>query len=188
MSWTGLLNRCSAGDRTLFLALSPSRPTLWGRHWNRSMSRLADGPAYVVLAIPPLLLGLPGATAFLLTMAFGFLIELPAYKLIKRFTRRSRPCHTDLNTNRNRESLLPVPDQYSFPSGHTAGAFVLAGATLVSFPPLAVSAYLFALCVGYSRVYNRLHFPADILAGALLGSIAVKIGHTLALLTLGGPA
>ncbi len=179
MSWTGFINRCSAGDRTLFLALSPSRPTLWGRHWNRSMSRLADGPAYFVLALLPGLFGLAAAQTFLLTLALGFLIELPAYKLIKRFTRRPRPCHAELDTDRDRESLLPVPDQYSFPSGHTAGAFVLAGATLVCFPALAVSAYLFALCVGYSRVYNRLHFPADILAGALLGSLAVSTGYSL---------
>jgi undecaprenyl-diphosphatase len=142
------------------------------------MSRLADGPAYFLLAFLPLLLGHASGPAFLLCMAFGFLIELPAYKLIKRFTRRARPCHTDLD----RESLLPVPDQYSFPSGHTAGAFVLAGAVLVSFPVLALSAYLFAVCVGYSRVYNRLHFPADILAGALLGSLAVSLGHSLTLL------
>lgn len=183
MSWTGFIDRCSAGDRVLFLALSPSRPTAWGRHWNRSMSRLADGPAYFLLAVLPFLFGHPAAPVFLMTTAFGFLIELPAYKLIKRFTRRARPCHTDLD----RESLLPVPDQYSFPSGHTAGAFVLAGSVLLTFPRLALSAYLFALCVGYSRVYNRLHFPADILAGALLGSLAVSFGHALTLLATRAP-
>ena len=177
MSWTGFIDRCSAGDRNLFLVLSPSRPTAWGRHWNRSMSRLADGPAYYLLALLPILFGTPNARLFFSTMALGFLIELPAYKLIKHFTRRARPCHADLD----RESLLPVPDQYSFPSGHTAGAFVLAGATLACFPALALSAYLFALCVGYSRVYNRLHFPADILAGALLGSVSATLAHSLTL-------
>jgi len=170
MSWTEMVDICAAGDRFLFLRLCPPRPSSRGRHWNRSLSRLADGPLYFLLALLPLAFGHPAALTFLLAMALGFALELPAYKLIKHFCKRPRPCHADLE----RDNLLPVPDQYSFPSGHTAGAFVLATCVLHSFPVLALSAYLFAACVGYSRVYNRLHFPADILAGALLGTLCAK--------------
>ncbi len=144
------------------------------------MSRLADGPLYVVLGIMPLLLGHPLALQFVGCMALGFALELPAYKLIKKTCKRSRPCHAELD----RENLLPVPDQYSFPSGHTAGAFVLAGSCLACFPILGLPAYAFAIAVGYSRVYNRLHFPADILAGAGLGSLCVGLARSITFLTL----
>lgn len=151
----------------LFLRLSPPAPSAPGRVWNGWMSRLADGPLYAALPLLMLLLHVPRATEFTCLMALGFAFELPAYKWIKHTCKRPRPCHADLD----RANLLPVPDQYSFPSGHTAGAFVFAGAVTRMFPAFALPVWVFACCVGYSRVYNRLHFPADIFAGALLGSL-----------------
>ncbi|MCC5850134.1 MAG: phosphatase PAP2 family protein [Verrucomicrobia bacterium] len=182
MTFTALFERCAAGDRTLFLRLAPPRTSVLGRAWNRVASRLADGPYYV---LPPLVawwVGAPGAVGFAICLAMGFALELPAYKWIKHTCKRPRPCHADLD----RINLLPVPDQYSFPSGHTAGAFVLAGSVLGFYPVFAPWAILFALSVGYSRVYNRLHFPLDILAGALLGGFCAAVAGSLFTLISGG--
>lgn len=176
MSWNEMVTRCAAGDRTLFLLLAPLRTSSWGRFWNRTISHLADGPLYALLAVLPLLLGHAAGPAFLMQMALGFALELPAYKLIKHFCRRPRPCHANLERDQH---LMPVPDQYSFPSGHTAGAFVLLACCRLFFPGLAFSAWLFALSVAYSRVYNRLHFPLDTLAGAALGTACVALSHPL---------
>ena len=57
----------------------------------------------------------------------------------------------------------------SFPSGHATVAF--AGATTIAFeqPAMAIPAFLWAGAVGYSRLYNGVHYPSDVLAGAALG-------------------
>ena len=178
-----LCQRCAAGDRFLFLRLAPIRTTAAGRIWNRGVSRLADGPAYACLAVGALWMAGAAAAPFVLALGAGFALELPAYKWIKSRTRRPRPCHASLD----RINLMPVPDEYSFPSGHTAGAFVLAGVTLSFFPAWALPAFLYALMVGYSRVYNRLHFPLDLFAGALLGLLCAGAGGMLVrLFTEGG--
>lgn len=176
MTWTALIESAEGVDQNLFQRMAPQQTSLPGRKWNGLVSRLADGPWYFLVALLPFTLGHANAMFFFTAMAVGFAIELPAYKLIKHYFRRSRPCDALENT----ENLLPIPDTYSFPSGHTAGAFVLAGITVKLFPPLALPAYLFAIAVGYSRVYNRLHFPADIFAGAALGSFCAFVGITVA--------
>ncbi len=166
----------------LFLLLAPPHPSLTGRAWNGVLSRLADGPFYI---LPPLIAwwaGAPDAFGFALCLALGFALELPAYKWIKHACKRPRPCHVDLD----RINLLPVPDQYSFPSGHTAGACVLAGTVLGFYPVFAPWAVLFAVSVGYSRVYNRLHFPLDIVAGAVLGSFCAAVAGSFFTLIQGG--
>jgi undecaprenyl-diphosphatase len=68
------------------------------------------------------------------------------------------------------EPLVRPPIDGSFPSGHAATSF--AAATVLSFarPRWAPVFYLLALAVGFSRVYVGVHYPLDILAGAVLGT------------------
>jgi undecaprenyl-diphosphatase len=65
--------------------------------------------------------------------------------------------------------LVHVPHDGSFPSGHAATSF--AGATILSvaFPKLAPLLYLLATAVAFSRVYVGVHYPLDIVGGAVLG-------------------
>lgn len=61
---------------------------------------------------------------------------------------------------------------YSFPSGHTNFAFATATSLTLAFPRwyVIVPAYSYAAAVGYSRMYLGVHYPSDVLAGALIGS------------------
>jgi hypothetical protein len=61
---------------------------------------------------------------------------------------------------------------YSFPSGHTSQAFSVATSLSMAYPKWYViaPAYLWAGTVAFSRMYLGVHYPSDILAGAIVGS------------------
>lgn len=79
--------------------------------------------------------------------------------------------------------LQPVylADDPSFPSGHTASAFALATSATLIWPKwyVGIPAYVWAGSVGYSRMHLGLHYPSDVLAGALLGTGTAYLGHYL---------
>jgi undecaprenyl-diphosphatase len=60
-------------------------------------------------------------------------------------------------------------DQFSFPSGHTAAAFAMATLVSFHFPILTLPVIIWALLVGFSRIYLGVHYPTDILAGIVIG-------------------
>ncbi|HEY1274795.1 MAG TPA: phosphatase PAP2 family protein [Thermoleophilaceae bacterium] len=66
-------------------------------------------------------------------------------------------------------SLTAVPSNPSFPSGHSATAFAAATAVAILCPRLRVPALTIAAAVALSRLYLRVHFPLDVLAGSLIG-------------------
>ena len=67
------------------------------------------------------------------------------------------------------KTLVPAPQDHSFPSGHAATSFA-AATILTAFAPRLAPAWLaLALAIGFSRVYVGVHYPLDIVGGAVLG-------------------
>ncbi|MBC3787781.1 phosphatase PAP2 family protein [Spirosoma utsteinense] len=69
----------------------------------------------------------------------------------------------------------------SFPSGHTTDAFAFATALSLSYPKwyVVVPAYAWAGAVGYSRLHLGVHYPSDVLAGAVVGAGTAFVTHKL---------
>jgi undecaprenyl-diphosphatase len=65
--------------------------------------------------------------------------------------------------------LIAVPHSHSFPSGHATISFACATVLAGAAPRFRVPLYLLAAAIAYSRLYNGVHWPLDVLAGAALG-------------------
>jgi undecaprenyl-diphosphatase len=69
----------------------------------------------------------------------------------------------------------------SFPSGHTSSAFQWATGCALACPKwyVVVPAYAYACGIGYSRMYLGVHYPSDVLAGALVGGGSAVLSQFL---------
>lgn len=108
---------------------------------------------------------------FALDLIGGQILTQLAVHSIKFLAKRVRPYEVLewLNT------FDIVMRDYSFPSGHTASAFSLAIVGARYFPAFALGFYIFAALIGMSRLYLAVHFPTDVLVGALVGSIMTSL-------------
>lgn len=95
--------------------------------------------------------------------------------LLKLAVRRDRPPTVVLDP----EPLMDVPTTSSFPSGHASLSFACAYVISRLAPRLTVFVYVLATLIAFSRIYVGVHYPIDVLAGAVLGLVVAK-----ALLTL----
>jgi undecaprenyl-diphosphatase len=64
-----------------------------------------------------------------------------------------------------------MPGSRSFPSGHTAAAVAFAGGVGRVMPAAGIPLHALAAVVGYSRVHTGVHYPGDVIGGALLGAM-----------------
>ena len=81
-------------------------------------------------------------------------------------------------TKRTKALIRKKKSSSAFPSGHTALFFALGGIFICFSLPLGISVFVCAFLVGLSRLISGLHWPIDILGGAIIGiSIAFFITY-----------
>ena len=100
--------------------------------------------------------------------------------ILKPFIARIRPC--DINPEIS--LLIPKPDDFSFPSGHTAAAFTTAAALYFTGEKnLWKPALVLAVLIAFSRLYLYVHYPTDVLGGIAVGVLAGYAGWRIINLT-----
>jgi undecaprenyl-diphosphatase len=85
----------------------------------------------------------------------------------KRAFPRRRPVRSGDDPARH----VRMPESTSFPSGHSASAFAFSQAVSAGMPWTGVGLRFVAAAVAYSRVHTGVHYPADVVVGAMIGSI-----------------
>jgi len=144
-----------------FQRMARHRPVI---HLFALVSRLGDGVFWYALMVALLLVQGAEAAPVVGRMLLAGALCLMLYKWLKARTTRSRPCAK----NRGIERRVAPLDEYSFPSGHTlAVSFTLIA--VYHYPALGWPLLPFAALVALSRIVLGLHYPSDVLAGALLG-------------------
>jgi undecaprenyl-diphosphatase len=103
----------------------------------------------------------------------SFIINQPLKRLLHR-SRPDRELHGVL-TDRH----VPLPTSTSFPSGHSASAFAFANALGGEMPWVALPVRFAAAAVGWSRVHTGVHYPGDVIAGALIGGAVGEVVGTV---------
>jgi len=167
-----LLERSLNGLKRVDLAAYEAvarRPTPRVDHLMRGVSTAADYSKLSLAAAGALAIwgGERGRAAALGGMASVAVTATIVNVAIKPLTRRRRP-------DRGRASVpfmrhVDMPRSRSFPSGHTAAAFAFAVGAGRELPATAVPLLGLAALVGYSRIHTGVHYPGDVVAGALCG-------------------
>lgn len=139
-------------------------------------------------AVTPLSIGIPAGlaiTGFILHnkkmkqdamyMGAAFLASTLVTQSTKHIVNRQRPFakYAFIVNRDDTEARL------SFPSGHTSAAFCTATSVSLRYRKWYViaPAYIFATSVGWARMYQGVHYPSDIVAGALVGAASAWLGY-----------
>lgn len=106
---------------------------------------------------------------FLITFALS---DYTSASVIKPLVKRLRPCN-DISLQKTVHLLIDCGSGYSFPSTHAANHFALAFFMIFSlhrqYKWVWLPAFLWAFAVAYAQIYVGVHYPLDVLCGALLG-------------------
>lgn len=108
----------------------------------------------------------------LVAMAITFII---GNLILKNLIARDRPCWIDPSVL----LLVESPADYSFPSGHSMNGFTASVTLLLGDKKLGIPAVILATLIAFSRLYNFVHFPTDVLAGIGIGIVVAIFTHWL---------
>lgn len=137
-------------------------------------------PVCIAMPIGMVAVGLltkdPAMTQAGISNGLSFATTIGATYALKNTVKRPRPYVTypDLRN-------MSEEDSWSFPSGHSSGAFSMATALTLSYPKwyIAVPAYAWAGTVAYSRMHLGVHYPSDVLVGSATGVGFAFLSHYL---------
>ena len=155
-------------DAAVYAAIAGADTPALDRLFSR-LSRSADYSKLSIASAAALALGAgpDGRRAAVRGMAAVAVTAAIVNLAIKPISRRARPDRAGASVPRGRHVRMPA--SHSFPSGHTAAAFAFATGAGRALPWTAPPLTVLATLVGYSRVHTGVHYPLDVVVGALCG-------------------
>ncbi len=139
----------------------------WVRRYFQTVSRLGDGIVWYLLGAIILLVEAQRGLPVFMHLAMMAIVTSTLYRYLKKWTKRPRPFAND-----TRIHVWTAPlDEFSFPSGHTLHAVSFTLVTLAYYPVLAVVLIPLAISIALSRVILGLHYPSDVFAATVIGSV-----------------
>ncbi|NNE32902.1 MAG: phosphatase PAP2 family protein [Winogradskyella sp.] len=172
-----MLDQIIEFDKELFLYLNGLGTESWDAFWLAYTNKVNWIPLYILLAyllykrLGTKMLGLALVTAILM-VAFTDQVT----NLFKHGIERLRPCHQEGVSDYMRLVRSWCGGQFGYFSGHSSnsmGVAILVGLMLKNkYKFLIYVLILWAILMGYSRIYIGVHYPLDVLSGLIFGSLS----------------
>jgi undecaprenyl-diphosphatase len=163
-------------DHSLFQLINQTWASTWQDVFFPAITDLHKYFLFKLIA-PPLLFGFyfykykkMGILYFLLCILSLAATDVSGDKLLKQVVKRPRPFEVETLTTIKRTSS----HGQSFISNHSSNTFAFATYTSAFFPAARPVLFICASLIAYSRVYNGVHFPLDVICGGLWG-ISISI-------------
>lgn len=174
-----LADQISSFDHSVLVAINNTMRTSSMDSIMPWITKLGDGGVFwIALA---LILLIPKKTrrtgaAMAVAMMLGLII---GNGLIKNLVMRTRPFDLAHPVVTRGNLLISPPSDYSFPSGHTLASFEAATALFKDHTVYGFLAYVLAILIAFSRLYLQVHYPSDVLGGAILGFLLGLLGSSI---------
>lgn len=141
-----------------------------------ALTKLAGnyGQIWVILAVVLCTFRKTRKSGFAMLLSYGLVYVIGQYGL-KDLIARARPCHIDETV----ALLVKRPSSYSCPSTHSAWAFAAAASVFAYHKKAGIAVIAIAALIAFSRLYLFVHFPTDVLFGAVLGALCGVIAALL---------
>lgn len=134
-------------------------------------SKLGDGGVIWIIYAVILLISRENRSVGITLFFVVTICALAGNFLIKPAFKRTRPCNRDVS----KPMLLSRPSDSSFPSCHTMTSFAAVIAISQAGGLLGMTSVIFASMISFSRMYLFVHYPSDVIIGAIMGIAAGKL-------------